>query len=84
MMHPEMELASGAQREHEVEALRQHIADRGLNPESFDFYLDPFRFGMPPHSGWAVGGDRLVQTMLGLDNIREAVMFPRDRNRLSP
>ncbi len=84
MMHPEMELASGAQREHEVDALRQHIADKGLKPENFGFYLDPFRFGMPPHSGWAVGADRLVQTILGLDNIREAVMFPRDRNRLSP
>jgi len=84
LMHPEMELASGAQREHDYGALRQHIADRGLNPDGFGFYTDPFRFGMPPHAGWGLGGDRLVQTMLKLDNIREVVMFPRDRNRVSP
>jgi aspartyl-tRNA synthetase len=43
-----------------------------------------FKYGMPPHAGWGMGGERLVMTMLGLENIREAVLFPRDRQRLSP
>jgi aspartyl-tRNA synthetase len=43
-----------------------------------------FKYGMPPHSGWGLGGERLLMTMLELDNIREAVLFPRDRQRLSP
>ena len=43
-----------------------------------------FRYGMRPHAGWGLGGERLVMTMRGLGNIREAVLFPRDRQRLSP
>ncbi|MDY6774849.1 MAG: aspartate--tRNA(Asn) ligase [Halobacteria archaeon] len=84
MMHPEMELMSGAQREHRYDRLRDGIAEQGLEPESFDYYLDAFRYGMPPHAGWGLGLERLIMTMLGLDNIREAVLFPRDRQRLQP
>ncbi|MDL5503163.1 MAG: amino acid--tRNA ligase-related protein, partial [Candidatus Methanoperedens sp.] len=43
-----------------------------------------FKYGMPPHSGWGVGVERLLMTMLGIENIREVVLFPRDRRRLSP
>jgi aspartyl-tRNA synthetase len=84
LMHPRMELSSGAQREHRHEKLVQQIKQKGLNPESFDFYLKPFRYGMPPHAGWGLGGERLVMTMLGLGNVREAVLFPRDMHRLVP
>ncbi len=84
MMHPRMELSSGAQREHRHDILVQQIAAKGLNPESFEFYLRPFRFGMPPHAGWGLGADRLVMTMLELSNVREAVLFPRDLHRLVP
>jgi aspartyl-tRNA synthetase len=84
MMHPKMELSSGAQREHRHDILVQQIAAKGLNPESFEFYLRPFRFGMPPHAGWGLGADRLVMTMLDLSNVREAVLFPRDLHRLVP
>ncbi|MDD1690267.1 MAG: aspartate--tRNA(Asn) ligase [Methanoregula sp.] len=84
MMHPRMELSSGAQREHRYDRLVQQISKKGLNPESFDFYLRPFRYGMPPHAGWGLGADRLVMTMLGLSNVREAVLFPRDMHRLVP
>ena len=55
-----------------------------LNPKNFKYYIDSFRFGAPMHSGWSIGLERFTQTMLGLDNIREAVMFPRDRDRLVP
>jgi nondiscriminating aspartyl-tRNA synthetase len=84
MMHPRMELSSGAQREHRYDILVSQIKKKGLNPESFEFYLKPFRYGMPPHAGWGLGADRLVMTMLGLSNVREAVLFPRDMHRLVP
>jgi aspartyl-tRNA synthetase len=84
LMHPRMELSSGAQRVHQHDLLVQQIKKKGLNPESFEFYLRPFRFGMPPHAGWGLGADRLVMTMLGLSNVREAVLFPRDMHRLVP
>lgn len=84
LMHPRMELASGAQRVHQHDILVEQIREKGLNPESFDFYLRPFRYGMPPHAGWGMGAERLVMTMLDLPNIREAVLFPRDRHRLTP
>ncbi len=84
MMHPRMELSSGAQRVHSYELLRQRISDQGMNPDGFEFYLKAFRYGMPPHSGWGVGAERLLMTMLGIENIREVVLFPRDRKRLSP
>ena len=84
LMHPRMELSSGAQREHRYDRLVQQICKKGLNPEGFDFYLRPFRYGMPPHAGWGLGADRLVMTMLGLSNVREAVLFPRDMHRLVP
>ncbi|WNY29103.1 Aspartate--tRNA(Asp/Asn) ligase [Methanimicrococcus stummii] len=84
MMHRMMELSSGAQRIHQHDMLVESIEAKGLNPDGFEFYLKTFRFGMPPHAGFGVGAERLVMTMLNLDNIREAVLFPRDRKRLSP
>ena len=84
MMHPRMELSSGAQRVHDPELLKGRITAQGLNADGFDFYLKAFKYGMPPHSGWGVGVERLLMTMLGIENIREVVLFPRDRRRLSP
>ncbi|MCK4651490.1 MAG: aspartate--tRNA(Asn) ligase, partial [Methanosarcinales archaeon] len=62
----------------------QRIVACGLDPDGFDFYLKAFRYGMPPHAGWGLGAERLVMTMLGVENIRDVVLFPRDRKRLSP
>ncbi len=84
LMHPRMELSSGAERIHQYDLLVQQIKKKGLNPESFEFYLRPFRYGMPPHAGWGLGAERLIMTMLGLSNVREAVLFPRDMHRLVP
>ena len=84
LMHPRMELVSGGQREHRYEPLVEGFEAQGLDPEAFDYYTRMFRYGMPPHAGWAYGAERLVTTMVGLANIREAVLFPRDRQRLSP
>ncbi|WP_247007378.1 aspartate--tRNA(Asn) ligase [Halorientalis litorea] len=84
MMHPSMELVSGGQREHRYDRLVEGFEQQGLDPEAFEYYTKMFKYGMPPHAGWGLGGERLVMTMLGLGNIREAVLFPRDRQRLSP
>jgi len=79
-----LEIASGGAREHRVDQLRQNILNAGLDPENFAGYLEAFRFGMPPHGGWGLGVDRIVQVVAGLSNIREAILFPRDRYRLEP
>ncbi|SDZ90061.1 aspartyl-tRNA synthetase [Haloplanus vescus] len=84
LMHPRMELVSGGQREHRHDELVAGFEQQGLDPSQFDYYTRMFKYGMPPHAGWAYGVERLVMTMLDLDNIREAVLFPRDRQRLSP
>ncbi|MEF8783977.1 MAG: aspartate--tRNA(Asn) ligase [Haloarculaceae archaeon] len=84
MMHPSLELVSGGQREHRHGHLIEGFRQQGLEPEAFEYYTKMFKYGMPPHAGWGMGVERLVMTMLGLDNIREAVIFPRDRQRLSP
>lgn len=84
LMHPRMELASGAQRVHDPKLLVQKIENQGLDPDGFEFYLRAFRYGMPPHAGWGLGLGRVVLTMLDLENIRDAVLFPRDRRRMVP
>ena len=84
LMHPRMELVSGGQREHRYEQLVAGFEQQGLDPDQFEYYTKMFKYGMPPHAGWAYGVERLVMTMLDLPNIREAVLFPRDRQRLSP
>jgi aspartyl-tRNA synthetase len=82
--HPYMELVSGGQREHRFDELVAGFEAQGLDPEAFAYYTEMFRYGMPPHAGFGLGAERLVMTMLDLPNIREAVLFPRDRQRLSP
>lgn len=78
------EMASGGQREHRYDRLVQRMEKKGLDPKDFDFYLGAFAYGMPPHGGFGLGIERLVVKMLDLPNIREAILFPRDRNRLVP
>ncbi|MDZ7849321.1 MAG: aspartate--tRNA(Asn) ligase [Halodesulfurarchaeum sp.] len=82
--HPRMELVSGGQREHRYDELVEGFEAQGLDPAAFEYYTKMFKYGMPPHAGWGMGAERLLVTMLDLDNIREAVLFPRDRTRLSP
>lgn len=84
LMKGALELASGAQRIHKFDLLVERIKQCGLSPESFEFYLEAFRYGMPPHAGWGLGAERLLMSMLDLKNIREVVLFPRDRHRLIP
>lgn len=79
-----VELISGGQRIHDPKLLEQGIVRWGLDPKDFKDYLDAFRFGMPPHGGCGIGIERILMMMLGLGNIREAILFPRDVTRLTP
>ena len=84
LMYKDLELASGGTRIHQEDLLVEQLKRKGLNPEHFESHLKNFRFGMVPHAGWGLGLDRLVMVLAGLENIREAVLFPRDRRRLTP
>ncbi|UCC32860.1 MAG: aspartate--tRNA(Asn) ligase, partial [Candidatus Bathyarchaeota archaeon] len=79
-----VEIASGGTRVHSKEFLIQRLKAQGLNPESFKYHLKAFDYGMPPHAGWAIGLDRLMMMLTGRKNIREVILFPRDRFRLTP
>ena len=79
-----IEITSGGQRINEYEMLMKSIADYKLNPESLTGYSEVFKYGMPPHGGFAIGAERLTARLLGIANVRYARAFPRDRNRLTP
>ncbi len=79
-----LEIATGGQREHRYRVLLSQVREKGLNPESFKWYLDMFRYGAPPHGGAGIGLERVVMQTLGLKNIREARFTPRDPERLVP
>ncbi|MDQ7794583.1 MAG: aspartate--tRNA(Asn) ligase [bacterium] len=79
-----LEVTTGGQRIHDGETLRRRLDGRGLDPEAFAPYLEAFQYGMPPHGGLAIGLERLTMKLLGLGNVREASLFPRDRGRLAP
>ncbi len=83
-MYNEIEMTSGGQRVHDVNLLRERLKEQELDPEGFNHYLDPFRYGMPPHAGWGLGLDRLAMIFAGAKNVRECVLFPRDRTRMTP
>ncbi|MCY4252737.1 MAG: aspartate--tRNA(Asn) ligase [Thaumarchaeota archaeon] len=84
LQHGHLELSSGGTRLHDPDVLRERLREQGLDPAGFGPHLESFSWGMPPHSGWGMGLDRLVALAAGLDNVREAVLYPRDPDRLSP
>ncbi len=81
-----LELATIPQREHRYDVLVEQLKSAGIDPNDpgFSFYLQAFKHGLPPHGGCGFGVDRLVEKTLGLGNIKEAILFPRDINRLAP
>lgn len=79
-----MEMSSGGQREHRYEEIMKNIKEKKMSPSSIEWFTKFFKLGAPPHGGFAIGIERLTQQLLGLDNIREAVLFPRDPERLTP
>lgn len=81
-----LEIATCPQREHRYEKLVQQMKQAGLDPEhpGYKYYLQAFRHGLPAHGGCGFGVDRLVEKVIGLHNVKEAILFPRDINRLTP
>ena len=84
LMYGDLELSSGSTRIHNKDELIERMKKQGLNIDAFDFHLKVFDYGMPPHAGFGLGLERLMMSMCGVDNIRDAVLFPRDIDRLSP
>jgi len=84
LLYKGMEITTGGQRIHGYENLKNAFKARKIPFEQYSFYTDAFRYGMPPHGGFGMGLERLVKQIVGADNIKEAVLFPRDKNRLSP
>jgi len=79
-----VEIATGAQREHRLDRLEAQAIDKGLDPRELDFYLDFFRYGVPPHGGFGMGLSRVLMLMLHLTNIRESTYLFRGPTRLLP
>ncbi|AAL62965.1 aspartate--tRNA(Asn) ligase [Pyrobaculum aerophilum] len=79
-----IEVASGATRIHKRDELEEEMKKRGLDPRLFESHLSVFDYGMPPHAGFGLGFNRLVTALLGLDNVRHATLYPRDRYRVEP
>ncbi|MFO7678297.1 MAG: aspartate--tRNA(Asn) ligase [Thermoplasmatota archaeon] len=79
-----VEIASGSQRVHDVTILKKRLEACNLNPNDFSEYLKAFCYGMPPHGGFGFGIERFLMELLDIKNIRECILFPRDRTRLTP
>ena len=79
-----LEITTGGQRIHDYDQQVAKMKKRHMDPADFENYLTMHKYGLPPHGGFGLGLERIVQKLLELDNIREASAFPRDRNRLVP
>ena len=79
-----LEITTGGQRIHDYEMFKEKMERLDLDLDAFGFYLNTFKYGMPPHGGFAIGLERITMQVLGLSNIREAALFPRDMKRLEP
>jgi nondiscriminating aspartyl-tRNA synthetase len=79
-----LEITSGGRRQHDYAAQLEALPRFGLKPEGMEDYLSVFKYGCPPHGGFAIGLERLTAKILGLANVKEASLFPRDRKRVTP
>jgi len=79
-----LELSSGGTRLHDSKKIIERLKEQGLDPVQFAKHLQAFDWGMPPHAGWGLGLERLLTTLIGIDNVREVVLYPRDPDRLTP
>ena len=84
LIYKGLEITTGGQRIHDYEMLKDNMRKFGVNPDDFGFYVESFKYGMPPHGGFAIGLERLTMKILELENIRESTLLPRDMNRIMP
>lgn len=79
-----LELSSGGTRLHDSKKIIERLKEQGLDPSQFAKHLQAFDWGMPPHAGWGLGLERLLTILIGIDNVREVILYPRDPDRLTP
>jgi aspartyl-tRNA synthetase len=79
-----LELSSGGSRLHNPEKIKARLKEQNLDISKFSEHLQAFDWGMPPHAGWGLGLERLLTIILGIDNVREVILYPRDPERLKP
>lgn len=85
MMVPKIgEISTGGQREEDKDLLVKRMQEQGLKPEDYEWYLDLRRYGTVPHSGFGMGVERLLTWMLDLENVIDAIPFPRTPRRFYP
>lgn len=84
LMWNDVEIAGGAQRIHLPDVLIKQLKFHGLDEKDFEFYVNAFKVGAPPHAGWSIGLERITMKLCNQHNIRECAMFPRDRTRITP
>ena len=79
-----LELSSGGTRLYDPEKIKMRLSEQDLDPTKFLEHLQAFDWGMPPHAGWGLGLERLLTVIIGIDNVREVILYPRDPERLKP
>ena len=79
-----LELSSGGTRLYDPEKIKKRLSEQDLDPAKFSEHLQAFDWGMPPHAGWGLGLERLLTVIIGIDNVREVILYPRDPERLKP
>ncbi|MGH9921949.1 MAG: amino acid--tRNA ligase-related protein, partial [Nitrososphaerales archaeon] len=84
LMFGELEITSGSSRINRKDELVERMKRQGLNSEAFDYHLRVFDYGVPPHAGFGLGLERFLMTLTGVENIRDATLYPRDIDRLAP
>ena len=84
LVYKGVELSSGGQREHRFEKIIQQAKEKKMSLQSINWFAEFFRYGVPPHGGFSIGIERLTMQLLNLANVREAALFPRDAERLTP
>ena len=78
------EIIGGSQREHDIEKIKQRLTEQGEDLKNYEFYLDTRKYGSVPHGGFGLGVERIIKWICGLDNIKDAIAFPRTMQRYTP
>lgn len=84
LLYKGLEIATGGQRINEYDELVESMKKKNVKINGMEFYVNAFKYAIPPHGGWGMGSERIIKQILGLDNIKEAVLFPRDVKRITP
>lgn len=84
LLYKGLEIATGGQRINEYDELIESMKKKNVGIKGMEFYINAFKYAIPPHGGWGMGSERIIKQILGLDNIKEAVLFPRDVKRITP